>query len=219
LYLHDGQNLFDPQTSFGGVAWRVDETAQQLIRQKKIASLIIVGIDNAGEKRLDEYTPTRARGRGGKAQAYGKMLLEELKPFIDTQYRTLPQREFTGLGGSSLGGLVSLYLGLQHHEVFSRLAVISPSLWWGNGVLLREVSALPARLPLRIWLDMGVYEGRPYLAQTRRLRDLLLQKGWQKHRHARQADLRYLEAPQAHHNEASWAARFDKVLQFLFPPL
>lgn len=219
LYLQDGQNLFDPKTSFAGVAWCVDQIAQQLITQKKIPSLIIVGIDNSGEKRIDEYTPTKARGRGGKANAYGKMLIEELKPFIDEQYRTLPQREFTGLGGSSLGGLFSLYLGLKRHDVFSRLAVISPSLWWGNGFILREVSALPKRLPLRIWLDIGVHEGRPYRAHTRLLQDMLLEKGWQKHRQVKRADLRYLEAPKAHHNEASWGARFDKVLQFLFPSL
>lgn len=219
LYLQDGQNLFDPQTSFAGTAWGVDKTAQQLILQKKIPPLLIVGIDNTGEQRLDEYTPTPTRGRGGKAEAYGKMLIEELKPFIDQHYRTLPAREFTGLGGSSLGGLVSLHLGLQRHDVFSRLAVISPSLWWGNGSILREVEALPQRLPLRIWLDIGGREGHPYKAQTRRLQDLLLQKGWQKHRQARCADLRYWEAPHARHDEASWGARFDKALRFLFPPL
>lgn len=219
LYLHDGQNLFDPQTSFAGTAWRVDQTAQRLIAQKKIPPLLIVGVDNTGEHRIDEYTPTRARGRGGKAEAYGQMLIEELKPFIDAHYRTRPERECTGLGGSSLGGLVSLHLGLQRHDVFSRLAVLSPSLWWGNGALLREVEALPRRLPLRIWLDIGGREGQPYKAHTRRLQDLLLQKGWQKHRQTRRADLRYWEAPQARHDEVSWGARFDKVLQFLFPHL
>ncbi len=219
LYLQDGQNLFDPGTSFAGAAWQADQTAQRLILQKKIPSLIVVGIDNTGEERLDEYTPIRARGRGGKADAYGKMLSEELKPFIDQHYRTMPQREFTGLGGSSLGGLLTLYLGLQRPDVFSRLAVISPSLWWGNGFILREVAALPQRLPLRIWLDIGAREGRPYKAQTRLLQDLLLQKGWQQHRRTKQADFRYWEAPKADHNEAAWGARFAKVLQFLFPPI
>ncbi len=219
LYLQDGQNIFNPHTSFAGVAWQADEIAQQLILQKKIPSLILVGIDNTGEQRIDEYTPIRSRGRGGKADDYGKMFIEELKPFIDRTYRTLPAREYTGLGGSSLGGLLALYLGIKRSDVFSRLAVMSPSVWWANGFLLEEISALPSRLPLRIWLDIGRREGRHYKNQTRHLHDLLLNKGWIKHRNARLADFRYLEAPKAAHDELSWGARFDKVLRFLFPKI
>ncbi len=217
LYLQDGQNLFNPQTAFAGVAWQADETAQQLILNKKIQSLIMVGIDNTGEQRIDEYTPVRSRGRGGQADLYGKMFTEELKPFIDQTYRTLPQREYTGFGGSSLGGLLSLYLGIKRPDVFSRLAIMSPSVWWGNGFLLREVAALSERLPLRIWLDIGRREGRQFKGQTRHLQEILLHKGWKKNRNARLADFRYLEAPKAVHDELSWGARFDKVLRFLFP--
>jgi predicted alpha/beta superfamily hydrolase len=217
LYLQDGQNLFNPQTAFAGVVWQADEIAQQLILKRKIQSLIIVGIDNTGEQRIDEYTPVRSRGRGGNADAYGKMFIEELKPFIDRNYRTLPQREYTGFGGSSLGGLVALYLGLKRPDVFSRLAVMSPSLWWGNGFLLREFAGLPDRLPLRIWLDIGKGEGRHFTIQTRHLQKILLNKGWKKNRNPRLADFRYLEAPQARHDELSWGSRFDKVLRFLFP--
>lgn len=219
LYLQDGQNLFHAERSFAGVAWRVDETASNLILQKKIPALIIVGIDNTGEQRLAEYTPVSLRGRGGRADAYARMLIEELKPFIDRNYRTLPQREFTGLGGASLGGLLSLYLGLKRHDVFSRLAVMSPSIWWANGHILRQVAALPVRLPLRIWLDIGRREGHYYKTQTRHLQQLLLDKGWRKHRQARLADFRYLEAPKSRHDEFSWGLRFDKVLRFLFPVL
>ena len=137
LYMHDGQNLVNPADAFGGVVWGVDETAQNLIFSNEIELLIIVGIYNSGEKRIDEYTPVpseggKMKGRGGKADQYGRMLIEELKPFIDRQYRTKPEREFTGLGGSSLGGLVSFHLGLKRPDVFSRLAVISPAVWWAN---------------------------------------------------------------------------------------
>lgn len=113
LYLQDGQNLFDGTTSFTyGQEWRVDETAQSLIKGGEIEPLIIVGIHNAGHERTDEYTPTRDTRRkvGGKAEIYGRMLVEELKPVIDSRYRTLSHASHTGLGGSSLGGLVSLYL-------------------------------------------------------------------------------------------------------------
>src|SRR3954464_10805498 len=113
LYLHDGQNLFDPETAYvKGMDWRVDETADELIREQRVEPLIIVGIYNTGEHRLDEYTPTPDKKLGGgNADLYGRMLVEEIKPFIDGEYRTLTDPNCTGLGGSSLGGLVSVYLG------------------------------------------------------------------------------------------------------------
>jgi predicted alpha/beta superfamily hydrolase len=222
LYMQDGQNLFDPETSFAGVAWQADETAQQLILKKKIEPLMIVAIDNTPD-RLDEYTPVRSRGRGaqggGRADEYGKMLIEELKPFIDTTYRTLPQREFTGIGGASLGGLFALHMGFTRPDVFGRTAAMSPSAWWAGGFILREAAALPERLPVRIWLDMGKREGRYFLAQTRTLQDILRSKGWQKNRRAALADFRYFEAPKARHDEFFWGARFDKVLKFLYPKI
>ena len=128
LYLQDGQNLFDPRTSFGGTAWHVDETAQSLIRTGEIEPLIIVGVNNTGHNRVNEYTPTRGRREaGGQASLYGRFLIEELKPFIDSEYDTLRGREWTGIGGSSLGGLVSLHLGFQRPDVFGRVAALSPS--------------------------------------------------------------------------------------------
>src|SRR5258705_10465824 len=132
FYLHDGQNLFDGATSFiPGQEWRVDETAQRLIDAGKIEPLIIVGINNAGKDRIDEYTPAAdAKYKaGGKANLYGRMLVEELKPFIDAHYRTRQGAAHTGVGGSSLGGLVSLYLSLKYPRVFGRAAVVSPSVW------------------------------------------------------------------------------------------
>jgi predicted alpha/beta superfamily hydrolase len=112
LYMQDGQNLFDPETSFiKGNYWRMGETADALIEAGAIEPLIIVGIYNTGDKRIDEYTPVEdKRLGGGHADAYGRMLVEELKPFIDAQYQTLPGPENCGMGGSSLGGLVTLYL-------------------------------------------------------------------------------------------------------------
>src|SRR5438477_979043 len=104
LYLHDGQNLFDPETAYvRGMDWKVDETADALIRAGKIEPLIIVGVFNTGEHRIEEYTPTRDRKLGGgHAELYGRMLVEELKPFIEARYRTLRDAHHTGLGGSSL---------------------------------------------------------------------------------------------------------------------
>lgn len=218
LYMHDGQNLYNPEDAFGGIAWGVDETAQRLIVEEQIEPLIIVGIYNSGESRIDEYTPVASQSRrmqkqGGRADFYGKMLIEELKPFIDENYLTLPQREFTGIGGSSLGGLVSLYLGFKHPEIFSRVAAISPSVWWANNQIIREIAKNPERIPLRIWLDIGRKEGSRIKHQVRALKEILLASGWT------DADLRYAEIPNASHNEMAWAVRFDEVLKFLFPAL
>jgi predicted alpha/beta superfamily hydrolase len=218
LYLHDGQNLFDGATSFiKGAEWEVDETAQRLIAAHAIRPLIIVGIYNTGRDRIDEYTPTAdERRRGGKGDLYGRLLVEELKPFIDAEYRTLKDARNTGLGGSSLGGLISLHLALKYPKVFGRVAVVSPSVWWDNKMILREVEALKKKADLRIWLDMGTKEGgteaEEHKRNARLLRDALVAKGWKEN-----SDLKYYEAEGAEHNERAWAQRVDPLLRFLFP--
>lgn len=217
LYMHDGQNLVNPEDAFGGVVWAVDETAQRLILAGEIEPLIIVGIYNSGGNRIDDYTPVKSergkmKGRGGKADQYGRMIIEELKPFIDNEYLTKPEREHTGLGGSSLGGLVSLYLGLKRYDVFSKLAVISPAVWWANNQIIRETALIGERLPLRIWLDIGKREGSRIKHQVRALKEILLANGWKDNE-----DFAYYEIPNARHDETAWAARFDAVLKFLYP--
>ncbi len=120
--MHDGQNLFDPQTSFiKGNYWRMGETADALIASGEVEPLVIVGIYNAGAKRIDEYTPLEDRRLGGgNADAYGQMLVEELRPFVAHRYRTLAGPENCGMGGSSLGGLVTLYLGMRYPDVYRK---------------------------------------------------------------------------------------------------
>jgi predicted alpha/beta superfamily hydrolase len=215
LYLHDGQNVFDRATSVGE-EWQVDETAQALISRGEIEPLIIEGVYNTGEHRIDEYAPTPRpdKGGGGHADDYGRMLVEELKPFIDATYLTLPSAASTAMGGSSLGGLLTMHLGLRYPTAFGRLAVLSPSVWWDDRVILREVAALPYKLPLRIWLDAGTAEGDDsVIPDARALRDALVAKGW-----AEGADLAYFEADGGRHDEESWGARVSSVLKFLFPP-
>jgi predicted alpha/beta superfamily hydrolase len=214
LYMQDGQNLFDAATSFAG-EWRMDETSDALAREGLIQQPIIVGIYNAGAYRIDEYTPTRdaARRAGGKALLYGRMVVDELKPFIDDTYRTLPGAVDTGLGGSSLGGLVSLYLGLIHPTVFGKLAVLSPSVWWDNRFIVRRIRALRARPSCKIWLSTGTAEGEGVIEAARRVRGALVAKGW-----TLGIDLEYLEVEGAPHNEAAWAALVAPMLRFLFPP-
>src|SRR5207245_3724649 len=128
LYLHDGQNLFDGVTSFiPGQDWHVGQTADQYIQAGVVAPLIIVGMYNT-KARIREYTPTQVpKLGGGRADRYAKFLIEEVKPFVDREYCTLSGSQHTGIGGSSLRGLVSLYLGLHHSCIFGKIAALSPS--------------------------------------------------------------------------------------------
>ncbi len=218
LYLHDGQNVFDAATSYGGVEWGVDEAAEQLINAREMAPVIIVAVANSGDGRLHEYAPTAgalesregAPRSNGLARKYGHFLLNELKPFIDAHYRTRPDGDNTGLLGSSMGGLVTISLGLWYPKSFRRLGVLSPSIWWDDGALYAIVDRLKRKPPLRIWLDMGTEE--PGWGRVRVLRDCLTDKGWRIG-----DDLHYLEIPGGHHTESAWAARIGKVLKWLFP--
>jgi len=214
LYLHDGQNLFDPETAYvRGMDWKVDETAEDLIRSGEIEPVIIVGIFNTGEHRIEEYTPTRDRKLGGgHAELYGRMLVEELKPFIDERYRTLGDPFNTGLGGSSLGGLATLYLGFTYPEVFGKLAVLSPSVWWDNKAILKIIQKSQPKPRLRIWLSMGTEESNTGVRDTNLLDQVLIAKGWREG-----VDLHYEVIPGAKHEEAAWAERVEPVLRFLFP--
>ncbi len=214
FYLHDGQNLFDGRTSYiPDHTWQAHTTADRLTREGLIEPIILVGINNTGLRRMAEYTPTRDPGlRGGDGDLYGRLLVEELKPCIDREFRTLPDAANTALGGSSLGGLISLYLGFTYPDVFSKLAVVSPSVWWNDRAILRTLSAGHTRPNLRIWLDMGTAEGPRHLRDTDVLHRRLIQSGWRDG-----VDLRYLRVPGGQHNEDAWAARFDQILRFLFP--
>ena len=213
LYMQDGQNLFEPERAFiPGQHWRLNDAADLAIADRTAQPMIIVGVDHAGPVRIDEYTPTRdsARGAGGKGGEYERLLIEELKPLIDSRYRTLPGD--TAAGGSSLGGLVSLFLGLTRPDVFRRIAAMSPSVWWDKRAILNFVDRFNGPRP-RIWLDVGGREGRDTLRDARVLRDRLLQKGWSA------ADLGYLEDPRGDHSERAWARRAQAMLEFLFPVL
>jgi len=200
--MHDGQNLFDGATSFvPGMDWHVGHTADDFILTGAVQPLIIVGIYNVGKVRIYEYTPTKApRLGGGRADRYAKFLVQEVMPFIQQEYRVLSDARVTGMGGSSLGGLVSLYLGLKHPQIFGRLAALSPSVWWNQRVIHRFAAASPVEPRPRIVHDVEEF------------RDILLRNGWQLGK-----DLHYQRVEGAEHNEAAWAERVGPFLQFLYP--
>jgi predicted alpha/beta superfamily hydrolase len=221
LIMHDGQNLFDGATSFiKNQEWGVDETAQRLIEQSVIEPMVIAGVYNTGEFRIDEYSPTKDPGlkRGGKGAAYGRFLTKELLPLLHKEFRLKRGPESTGLGGSSLGGLISLYLGLDHPQVFGKLAVMSASLWWDRRWILRQLEGLPGKLPLKIWLDVGTAEsGDPnssarHVHNTEMARDALCRHGW-----ILGHDLVYFAGEGHEHTERSFGTRVEPMLRFLFP--
>jgi predicted alpha/beta superfamily hydrolase len=218
FYLHDGQNLIDGRTSFVAYrTWQADTTADALTRAGQIEPVILVAIANTGVRRMAEYTPTRDLRRGGGAgPRYGRLLVEELKPLIDRHLRTLPDAPNTALGGSSLGGLISLALALDYPSVFGKAAIMSPSVWWNQRAILRRVALARPKPNLRLWLDMGTAEGLRHLRDTDLLHRRLIGRGW-RDGPGPQQDLAYLRVPGAHHDEPAWAARFGDVLRFLFP--
>jgi predicted alpha/beta superfamily hydrolase len=162
---------------------------------------------------VPEYTPTHVpKLGGGRADRYAKFLIEEVKPFVEREYRTLSGAQHTGIGGSSLGGLVSLYLGLKHRAIFGKIAALSPSVWWNQLVIHRFVESMRVEPRPRIWLDIGTREGPRIVQDVERFRDVLLQKGWRL-----EQDLHYERIEGAEHNEAAWARRVGPFLQFLYP--
>jgi predicted alpha/beta superfamily hydrolase len=218
FYLNDGQNLFDSMTAYAGVEWEVDQAADRLIRQEEIPPLIIVGIDNMREARIKEYIPYRTanppvlRPRGTR---YPQFLAREVMPFIEQRYRVARDPEKTGLGGSSLGGLISLYVALVIPGVFGRLLLESPSLWIAQRKVLREARGFRS-WPQRVFLGVGTREAgredkdRQTVEDVRSLARILQHSGLDECRLC----MRLGEG--ATHGEAAWRARFPEALAFLF---
>lgn len=215
LYMHDGNNLFDRRTAFGGQEWQVDERMETLIRAQIIEPVIVVGVYNTPQ-RMAEYTWEAAeidgQLQGGQGAQYARFLVEELKPLIDKTYRTRPEREYTAVMGSSLGGLISFYLGLHYPQIFSKIGLMSPSIWWKERAILKEVPKLS--LDLTIWLDMGTQEGQNPQVMLKDAQDLakaLEKRGFQHFK-----NLAFHIAEGAGHNEAAWAARLEHPLRFFY---
>ena len=230
VYMHDGQNLSDPSTAFAGT-WDLDATLERLAEHG--IEPIVVGVHNAREERLTEYSPFRdPRHGGGEADAYLAFLAETVKPRVDRLFRTQPHRDATVILGSSMGGLVSLYAYFRYPWMFGRAGAMSPSLWFGRGALFDFIEE--ARTPDgRLYLDVGTHEGAATLRDARTLGRLLVKKkGFARDRRSRRrqtlydgpnrrtqsggaARLRYVEDPAGGHNEASWAGRLSGALAFL----
>jgi len=218
LYLNDGQNLFEPSTSFTGVEWQVDEASDRLIRDGAVAPMIVVGIDNSGRSRLREYMPHRSlhpmmvRAQGSR---YPDFLVREIMPFMNRTYRVAGGRESTGLGGSSLGALIALYTAIADQNLVGRLLLESPSLWASNRQIIRDSRSVMC-WPERIHLATGTAEAgradrdRSVVDDVRELAGILRRSGLDDKR------LHLVIEEGANHHESAWARRFPDALRFLF---
>jgi enterochelin esterase-like enzyme len=218
FYLNDGQNLFESATSFTGVEWRVGETADRLVRESQIPPMIFVGIDNARLERMQEYLPYRSlnplvlRPRGGR---YPEFLIQEVMRFVGGHYRVAKGAEHTALGGSSLGGLISLYAVRAAPGVFGHVLLESPSLWVAGRRILKECRTFHS-WPEKVCLAVGTREvgrddkDRETVENVRELERILRRSGLDERR------LRVEIADGGTHSEGAWAARFPDALRFLF---
>ncbi len=207
IYMQDGQNLFDPATSFAG-EWGVDVALDKTPRKGRRA--LIVGIPNTGIDRVREYSPfVDPRHGGGLGDAYLDFVVGTVKPLVDARYRTLTDAYGTGIAGSSLGGLISLHGFFRQPSRFGFAGVLSPALWFADGAIFHAVEAAPY-VPGRIYLDVGAREGATSVHDARRMRDLLITKGYRPGR-----TLLWREDRTGLHNEAAWGRRFRSALPFL----
>jgi enterochelin esterase-like enzyme len=210
--MQDGQNIGDT-SPFHPTGWRMYAAADALIQAQAVEPLIIVGLSNAETRRSYEYLPEDG------AELYGRLLVEEVKPFIGRTYRTTTSPLGTGIGGSSYGAVVSLFVALRYPELFGNVAALSTTVWASDYYLVKQVQALQARPFAKLWLEVGTNEQGDdsqsfrWLRDNRTLRDALISQGW-----TLGGNLHYAELPGGTHDEPTWATRVPPLLTFLFPP-
>lgn len=218
VYMHDGQNLFDnPEAVFG--SWGIDQALNRIFMRKEQGAAgksdfgtqpIFIAIENAGEHRITEYSPwTNPRYGGGGGNDYLRFIRDTLKPLVDARLRTLPERRHTGIMGSSMGGLISLYAAIEHADVFGMAGIFSPSLWFSPDILDYVRHKTP-RLPVKILLMAGQQESKTMVSDLLDLYEALLEAG-----HADE-NLHYDLHADGVHSEWFWAREFEHALHWLF---
>ena len=216
IYMHDGNNLFDPATGFMGREWCLDETLEQLFNTQAIPECVVVGIYNSPD-RLHEYAwhthSHLGQPCGGTGPEYARFVVEELMPFIEVNYRVQTTREATVMMGSSLGAVISFYIARAYPERFGKIAMMSPTVYWAQHALLKDVSTFPT--DLKLWVDIGTEEGRnrqteETVESTQEFVHALEAIGYQQ-----PMSLGFYIDYLAGHNEYAWANRVERPLRYL----
>lgn len=208
LYLNDGQNLFGEGSPYGN--WEIDKRMAMLANHNH-HEVILVSIDHGHQERIREYTLYRTKAGPGKGRHYLKAVASNLKPFIDSNFRTLPDAANTGMGGSSLGGLISIYAGLMFPDVFSRLMIFSPSLWISPKIYFDAIRFKPT-VPKKVYVYGGAAESAYMVPNLQRFNDALLKQSAD----GLSVDLHLSIDPQGTHQEAHWGREFPKAIEWLF---
>ena len=209
MYLQDAQNLFDDATSYAG-EWQVDETLNKIF-EKTGKSLIVVGIDNGGEKRIEELSPYKnAKYGGGNGDNYVKFIVETLKPFIDKNYRTKPQRKFTTIGGSSLGSLISVYAAVKYPETFGKVLAFSSAFWFNAKEMNEFISSSKVNLKQqKYYFIQGKHEDEDMEEQTKRVIENL------KSKNVKPKNIFLKIDEDGKHNEMYWRREFEGAVLWL----
>lgn len=208
IYMHDGQNLFDEYYSFAG-EWEIDESMNDLFDNGDYGA-IVVGIDNGGSQRINEYSPwVNPNYGGGDGERYAEFITTTLKPYIDSNFRTLPDREYTAIAGSSVGAIISLYTGIEYQEIFSKIGIFSPSFWFSDSIYQYVVDEGITE-EMRIYFVAGENESSSMVADMQNMFDTLKYAGLNEN------DMHLIHHPDGVHSEWFWAREFPDTYEWLF---
>lgn len=209
MYLQDAQNLFDDATSYAG-EWQVDETLNKIF-EKTGKSLIVVGIDNGGEKRIEELSPYKnAKYGGGNGDNYVKFIVETLKPYIDKNYRTKSCKKHTTIGGSSLGSLISVYAAVKYPETFGKVLAFSSAFWFNAKELNEFISSSKVNLKQqKYYFIQGKHEDEDMEEQTNRVIENL------KTKNVKPKNIFLKIDEDGKHNEMYWRREFEGAVLWL----
>lgn len=231
IYMHDGQNLFDNSTSFGGSSWEIPKNVDGFFARRDGA--IVVGIDNGiefkGLCRMYEYSPWKmdqdfvlpdwdpsVYSSGGEGAKYISFIVDTLKPYIDQNYKTKPDRDNTLIAGSSMGGFISLFGIFERPDVFAKAGVFSPAFWFNKPEMFSYIQKQQLVVPVQIYMDIGTQESsgrgigfeKIYLDDANEAERLLIEKA--------NISLKYIVDQGAEHTESAWAKRYPEMLNFFF---
>jgi predicted alpha/beta superfamily hydrolase len=210
LYMNDAQNLFGDGSAYGN--WEIDKRIS-LLKKEGETEVIVVAIDHGDTTRNTEYSPYSApkTNQKGEGMRYATFLVRTLKPLIDEKYRTLTERQFTGIGGSSMGGLISIYTGMMYPENFGRMMVFSPALWTSPKIYFDAVEFFNP-LETKIYIYGGGKESTTMFSNIEKFTNTIEGQGFSADKIQIKSEL----DPSGEHNEKRWGQEFPKALSWLF---